>query len=77
LFSPSGRSFIAYRVRGRRWIAMSEPAGLKEERLELLWAFAEMADSYGGAAVFYSVSEGLWPTWPPWDWPCARWARPP
>ncbi|WP_286952604.1 phosphatidylglycerol lysyltransferase domain-containing protein [Brevundimonas sp. UBA7507] len=59
LFSPSGRSFIAYRVRGRRWIAMSEPAGLKEERLELLWAFAEMADSYGGAAVFYSVSEGL------------------
>ncbi|HCW48770.1 MAG TPA: GNAT family N-acetyltransferase, partial [Brevundimonas sp.] len=59
LFSPSGRSFIAYRVRGRRWIAMSEPAGLREERLQLLWAFAEMADSYGGAPVFYSVGEGL------------------
>ena len=59
LFSPSGRSFIAYRVRGRRWIAMGEPAGIAAERLPLLWAFAEMADSYGGAAVFYSVGEGL------------------
>jgi lysylphosphatidylglycerol synthetase-like protein (DUF2156 family) len=59
LFSPSGRSFLAYRVRGRRWIAMGEPAGLKSERLDLLWAFAELADSYGGAAVFYSVGEGI------------------
>ena len=57
MFSPSGASFLAYRVRGRRWIAMGEPAGLKSERRELLWSFAEMADSYGGAAVFYSVSE--------------------
>lgn len=57
MFSPSGSSFLAYRVRGRRWIAMGEPAGLKSERLELLWSFAEMADNYGGAAVFYSVSE--------------------
>mgnify|MGYP001243180255 CR=1 FL=1 len=55
LFSPSGRSLLAYRVRGRRWIAMGEPAGAAEERQDLLWAFAEMADSYGGAAVFYSV----------------------
>jgi lysylphosphatidylglycerol synthetase-like protein (DUF2156 family) len=59
LFSPSGRSFLAYRVRGRRWIAMGEPAGLKSERLALLWTFAELADSYGGAAVFYSVGEGV------------------
>ncbi|WP_426022362.1 GNAT family N-acetyltransferase [Brevundimonas sp. PWP3-1b1] len=57
MFSPSLASFLAYRVRGRRWIAMGEPAGLKSERRELLWSFAEMADSYGGAAVFYSVSE--------------------
>lgn len=57
LFSPSGKSFLAYRVRGRRWIAMGEPAGLKSERLALLWSFAELADSYGGAAVFYSVGE--------------------
>ena len=59
LFSPSGNSFLSYRVRGRRWIAMGEPAGLKSERLALLWAFAELADSYGGAAVFYSVGETM------------------
>lgn len=59
MFSPSGRSFIAYRVRGRRWIALGEPVGLKSERRELLWSFAETADSYGAAAVFYSVGEGL------------------
>lgn len=57
LFSPSYKSFLAYRVCGRRWIAMSEPAGLISERLELLWCFAELADSYGGSPVFYSVSE--------------------
>lgn len=59
LFSPSGDSFIAYRVRGRRWIAMGEPAGRLAERRELLWALAGLADSYGGAAVFYSVGEAL------------------
>lgn len=59
LFSPSGLSFLAYRVRGRRWIVMGEPTGLSSERRDLLWAFAEMADSWGGAPVFYSVSEEL------------------
>ena len=59
LFSPSGRSFIAYRVRGRRWIAMGGPAGDRSETHDLLWAFAELADSYGGSAVFYSIGESL------------------
>ena len=59
MFSPSGRSFLTYRVIGRRWIAMGEPAGAVEERRELLWAFAEAADGYGAAPVFYSVGEGL------------------
>lgn len=59
LFSPSGRAFLAYAVRGRRWIAMGETAGPSEDRLPLLWAFAELADSYGGAPVFYAVGEDL------------------
>ncbi len=59
MFSPSGRSFLAYRVIGRRWIVMGEPAGAVEERRDLLWAFAEAADGYGAAPVFYSVGEGL------------------
>ncbi|QDH72293.1 bifunctional lysylphosphatidylglycerol flippase/synthetase MprF [Brevundimonas sp. M20] len=57
MFSPSGRTFLAYRVIGRRWITMGEPVGPQEERLPLLWAFAELADSYGGVPVFYAVEE--------------------
>jgi phosphatidylglycerol lysyltransferase len=60
-FSPSGKSFIMFRVRGRRWIAMSEPCGLKSERHELLWRFAEAADEAGAAPVFYSVSTSMLP----------------
>lgn len=59
LFSASGHSFVAYRVRGRRWIAMGEPVGRADERRELLWQFAGLADAYGGAPVFYSVGEGF------------------
>ena len=59
LFSSSGDSVLAYRVIGRRWIAMGEPAGRRDERPALLWAFAALTDSYGGAPVFYSVGEGL------------------
>lgn len=57
LFSPSARSFLTYRVYGRRWIAMGGPVGPREEHQPLLWAFAEMADSYGGAPVFYAAAE--------------------
>jgi phosphatidylglycerol lysyltransferase len=48
-------------VRGRRWIAMSEPCGLKSERRDLLWRFAEAADAAGAAPVFYSVANGMLP----------------
>ena len=58
-FSASGDCVLAYRVIGRRWIAMGEPAGRRDERVGLLWDFAALADSYGGAPVFYSVGEGL------------------
>lgn len=59
MFSPSGRSLLAYRVKGRRWIALGEPVGVASERRDMLWAFALEADSYGAAPVFYSVGEVL------------------
>ncbi|MGE3143359.1 MAG: phosphatidylglycerol lysyltransferase domain-containing protein [Hyphomonadaceae bacterium] len=60
LFSHSGESFLMFRVRGRRWIAMGEPCGKPEERGELMWAFAERADAAGALPVFYALrSEGL------------------
>lgn len=62
LFSPSGKSFIMFRVKGRRWIAMSEPCGLRSEHADLIWSFVEAADEAGAAAVFYSVSEKMLPS---------------
>lgn len=61
MFSPSGKSFIMFRARGRRWIAMSEPCGLEPERLDLLWQFAEAADDAGATPIFYSVTDGMLP----------------
>jgi len=62
LFSESRRSFIAFRVRAGRWIAVNEPCGLEAERRDLMWSFVEMADRAGAAPVFYRVSDELLPT---------------
>lgn len=55
LFSPSEQAFIMYGVEGRSWIALRDPVGPREEWLELVWRFREMADRYGGWPVFYQV----------------------
>ncbi len=55
LFSASGQSFIMYGVQGRTWVALGEPVGRRSERLELLWEFRELADSWGGRIAFYEV----------------------
>lgn len=61
LFSDSRKTFIAFRVRGARWIAMGDPVGLKAERQELMWRFAELADRSGAAPVFYRATGDLLP----------------
>ena len=60
-FSPSGQSFIMYGIRGRHWIAMSEPVGQSVEIPALLWSFREKADLYGALPVFYSVRKEFLP----------------
>jgi phosphatidylglycerol lysyltransferase len=62
LFSDSRRSFIAFRVRASRWIAMGDPVGLLAERQELMWRFAEYADRAAAQPVFYRASSELLPT---------------
>jgi phosphatidylglycerol lysyltransferase len=61
LFSDSGRSFLMYGVQGRSWIAMGEPVGLREERLELLWRFRELCDRWGGRPACYEIGPELMP----------------
>ncbi|MDB5368711.1 MAG: oxacillin resistance-associated protein FmtC [Roseomonas sp.] len=55
LTTPEGDAFIMYGRRGRSWIALFDPVGPREHRVELVWRFVEMADAQGGRAAFYQV----------------------
>ncbi|MFI4975958.1 MAG: GNAT family N-acetyltransferase [Caulobacterales bacterium] len=55
LFSESGESFLAFGVRGRSWVALGATVGRREERLELLWRFRELADAHAARPGFYGL----------------------
>lgn len=55
LFAEQDDAFIMYGRRGRSWVALGDPVGSKERRVELVWRFVEMADAQGGRAAFYQV----------------------
>ena len=55
LFSDSGDSFLMFGVRGRSWIAVGPPVGKREERLELLWRFRELADVHAARPGIYNI----------------------
>lgn len=55
LFSASGESFLMFGVRGRSWIALGSPVGKREERLELFWAFRELADAHAARPGLYGL----------------------
>ena len=43
-------------VRGGSWIALGEPVGPAEERLEILWQFRELCDRHGAWPAFYHIT---------------------
>lgn len=55
LFSESGQSFLMFGVRGRSWIALGGPVGRRDERLELLWRFRELADAHAARPGLYGI----------------------
>lgn len=55
LFSTSGESFLMFGVRGRSWIALGSTVGRRDERLELLWRFRELADAHAAHPGFYNI----------------------
>lgn len=55
LFNDAGDSFIMYGIQGRSWVALGDPVGNGNERLELLWRFREYCDRLDGRPVFYQV----------------------
>ena len=56
LFSASGDSFLMFGVRGRTWVALGGTVGRREERLELLWRFRELADAHAARPGIYGLS---------------------
>jgi lysylphosphatidylglycerol synthetase-like protein (DUF2156 family) len=55
LFSPSGQSFITYGTKGRHWVALGGPIGLKGEALDLVQAFLAKAKAERAQVSFYGV----------------------
>ena len=55
LFSASGESFLMFGVRGRSWIALGPPVGRRDEQLELLWRFRELADANAARPGVYGL----------------------
>jgi phosphatidylglycerol lysyltransferase len=49
------RSFLMYGVERRSWVALGDPVGPEDERVELAWRFRELADEHDGWTVFYQV----------------------
>jgi phosphatidylglycerol lysyltransferase len=57
LFSDSGNAFLMYGVARRTWVAMGDPVGPEQERIDLAWRFRELSDQHGGRPAFYQVGE--------------------
>jgi glycosyltransferase 2 family protein len=55
LFSPSGKSYICYGVKGKTWLALGGPIGQSREATSLVQAFLDMAKSQRARASFYGV----------------------
>ena len=58
LFSTRRDGFVMYGVRGRSWVAMGDPVGPASARRDLIRAFLERVDDFGGVPVFYEVGAG-------------------
>jgi phosphatidylglycerol lysyltransferase len=56
LFSTSGESFLMFGVRGRTWVALGAPVGRRDERMELLWRFRELADSHAARPGIHGLT---------------------
>jgi len=61
LFSQSGETFLMFGVRGRSWIAFGPPVGRREERMELLWRFRELADAHAARPALYGIGPDILP----------------
>jgi phosphatidylglycerol lysyltransferase len=57
LFDDEKRGFVMYGVQGRTWVALGDPVCSDERKGELISAFLERCDDFGGVPVFYEISK--------------------
>ena len=57
LFDETRGGFLMYGVQGRTWVAMGDPVCAPEQRPELVRAFLERCDDFGGTPVFYEIGK--------------------
>jgi phosphatidylglycerol lysyltransferase len=57
LFDADKRGFVMYRVQGRTWVALGDPVCPDERKSEMISAFLERCDDFGGVPVFYEISK--------------------
>jgi phosphatidylglycerol lysyltransferase len=55
LFDDQRDAFIMYGVQGRTWVALKDPVGDSRRVTDLIRAFIERCDDFGGTPVFYEV----------------------
>ena len=57
LFNDDRSAFVMYGVQGRTWVALGDPVGPDDRLNDLVRAFLERCDDFGGVPVFYEVSK--------------------
>jgi phosphatidylglycerol lysyltransferase len=57
LFSEARDAFLMYGVQGKSWVAMGDPVGPPSAAPEVIRAFLERCDDFGGDPVFYQVTK--------------------
>jgi len=57
LFNVDRTGFVMYAIQGRTWVSLGDPVGPPERLPELVRAFLERADDFGGVPVFYEIGK--------------------
>ena len=57
LFDDTRAGFVMYGVQGRTWVALGDPVCAPEQRSDLIRAFLERCDDFGGMPVFYEIGK--------------------
>ena len=78
LFDQHREAFVMYGMQGRTWVALGNPVGPPGRVPELIRAFIERCDDFGGTPVFYEVGqENLHRTTPTLASRSSSWAKQP